>query len=155
MLNAFARAIGRGLIGGLLGTIAMTATTMLEMRLRDRPPSMAPAEAAEKVLDVRPDDAAAEERLSTLVHYAYGSGWGVVRGLLAELGGRGRIATLLHFGAVWGAAMVMLPNLRISPPPSEWGTEELVVDGTHHLVYATVTGMAVDALAGKGGPAVD
>jgi hypothetical protein len=31
MLNAFARAIGRGLIGGLLGTIAMTATTMLEL----------------------------------------------------------------------------------------------------------------------------
>jgi hypothetical protein len=35
MLNAFARAIGRGLIGGLLGTIAMTATTMLEMRHRE------------------------------------------------------------------------------------------------------------------------
>jgi hypothetical protein len=60
---------------------------------------------------------------------------GAARGVLAALGFRGPAATLLHFGAVWGSALVMLPKLDVAPPVREWGVPELAIDAMHHGVY--------------------
>ncbi len=94
---------GKGLFAGLAGTAAMTVSSTLEMKLSGRPASQTPAEAAEKVLDVEPEDEGSEARFSNLVHWGYGTAWGGVRGLLASTGLPGPAATAAHLGLVWGA----------------------------------------------------
>jgi hypothetical protein len=142
-----ATAVARGLVSGLVGTAAMTLSSTVEMNARKRPPSKAPAKAVETILEVEPKDKAAEERLSTLVHWGYGTAWGAARGMLDVIGLNGPAAAIAHFAAVWGAAMVMLPAVRAAPPPTEWGTTELAIDGFHHVVYASATSAAYEALA--------
>lgn len=137
-----AAAIGKGLAAGAVGTAAMTISSTLEAKLRERESSTAPADAAAKVLGVKPQGEEEQARFSNIVHWGYGTGWGAVRGLLAALGLRGRVAGLAHFGTVWGSELVMLPKLEVAPPLSEWEAKELGVDAFHHLVYATATSLA-------------
>lgn len=139
-------AIGQGLLAGLVGTVAMTASSTLEAKIRDRGASTAPADAASKILGVEPRDEAGEQRFNTLVHWGYGTGWGAVRGLIGAAGLEGTTATAAHLAAVWGAEQVVLPALDISPPAWEWGGKEIAVDGLHHLVYAVATGLAYEWL---------
>jgi hypothetical protein len=134
--------IGRGVLSGAAGTAALTVVQMLEMKTQNREPSTAPAEAVEKVLDIEPKDDRAEQRLANVAHWAYGTAWGVPRAVLGAIGLRGAWGTALHFGMVWGSALVMLPGLDVAPPPKEWGREELVKDALRHAVYAAAAGMA-------------
>jgi hypothetical protein len=78
IIGNLASAAGRGLLAGAIGTAAMTVSSTLEMKLRGRPSSSAPADAASKVLGVEPIDEAAEARFSTLVHWGYGTAWGAL-----------------------------------------------------------------------------
>lgn len=73
-LGALAAAVGKGLAAGLVGTAAMTVSSMLESKLRGREASTTPARAASKVLGVAPVDEAGEQRFNSLVHWAYGTG---------------------------------------------------------------------------------
>jgi hypothetical protein len=135
--------IGRGLVAGLAGTAAMTASSTLEARLRGRAPSSAPARATAKVLGITEfEDGIAEARFNDLSHWGYGTGWGVVRGLLAGLGLSPRTATMAHGAAVYGAAQVTLPALDIAPPAVFWPKTEIAIDALHHAVYAAATGLA-------------
>lgn len=102
-LGDVAADFGKGLFAGLAGTAAMTISSTLEMKLSGREASETPAQAAEKVLDVKPEVEEAEARFSNLVHWGYGTGWGGVRGLLASAGLSGPAATVAHFGLVWGS----------------------------------------------------
>jgi hypothetical protein len=142
-----ASAIGKGLIAGFAGTAAMTASSTAEMRLRKRPASSAPADATAKLLGIeRFRDDAAKARFSTLVHWSYGSGWGIVRALIARSGARPGAATAGHLAAVWGNEAVMLPALDVAPPFWRWGATEVAIDVFHHIVYATATGVAYELL---------
>lgn len=139
-------AIGKGLIAGVAGTAAMTASSTLEAKARQRDPSTAPADAAAKVLGVKPVGAKEETRFSTLVHWSFGTGWGVPRGLLAAVGLPAPLATAAHFALVWGNETVMLPALEVAPPITEWEPKEIAIDVFHHSVYAIATGLAYVAL---------
>jgi hypothetical protein len=146
-VGKLAASLGIGLVAGFVGTVAMTASQAVEMRLRQREPSTTPAKAAEKVLHVRPDDERAEAALNNGVHLAYGTGWGAFRGLLdTAVGLRGWPAIAVHFAAIQGAAFVMLPGLKVSPPVREWGAKEIAVEVGHHAVYAIAAGLTYDAL---------
>lgn len=145
-LGDMAAAFGKGLFAGFAGTVAMTASSTLEMKLQGRGASSAPAQAAAKVLGVEPVDKEAEARFSNLVHWGYGTAWGGARGLLAAAGLSGTKATVAHLGMVWGTAQVMLPALDVAPPLTEWGAKEIAVDAMHHLVYAAATGAAYSLL---------
>lgn len=136
-LGDIAAAFGKGLFAGVAGTAAMTASSALEMKLRGRGASSAPADAAAKALGVEPVDEEMQARFSNLVHWGYGTGWGGARGLLAAAGLSGAKATAANFGMVWGAEQVMLPILEVAPPLTEWRAKEIAVDAMHHLVYAT------------------
>ena len=141
-------AIGRGLLAGLAGTAAMTVSSTVEMRLRGRDASSAPADAATKVLGIAQfTDDAARNRFATLVHWGYGTGWGVVHGLLDLAGLPPTKRTAGHFAAVWDNETVMLPLLEVAPPIYRWGMREVAIDVLHHAVYATATGIAYGALA--------
>lgn len=145
-IAALAAGAGKGLLAGAIGTVAMTLSSTLEMKLRDRKGSTAPADAASKVLGVEPVDEAASARFATIVHWGYGTAWGSVRGLLAGFGMHGWAVDAAHFAAVWGTELAMLPALDVAPPPQERDPQELAIDAFHHLVYVAATGWAYRAL---------
>ena len=140
--RVIATEVGRGLIAGFVGAVAMTIASTLEMKLRKRPPSSAPADAAGKVLGIQPRDERGKRRFSNVVHYAYGSAWGLgraaVRAAFCAVGRRrASIAEpLAHFALVWGVGLAMLPALGITKPFWRWGTKEIAIDALHHSVYA-------------------
>jgi hypothetical protein len=141
-LGDVAAALGKGLFAGAAGTAAMTLSSTIEMKLRRRPASSAPADAASKVLGVEPKGEKEEARFATLVHWGYGTSWGAARGLIGAAGLRGARAEAAHFGAVWGTEQVVLPALDVAPPFWEWGAKEVIIDAFHHLVYVSATGIA-------------
>lgn len=148
IVSKVAGAVGEGLLAGLAGTAAMTVSSTLEARLRGRAPSTAPARATAKVLGIAEfEDDLAKARFSDLSHWGYGTGWGVVRGLLGATGMPARKATAVHCAAVWGSAQVTLPALEIAPPAVFWPKEEIAIDAFHHTVYAVATGLAYELIA--------
>ncbi|MDP8943886.1 MAG: hypothetical protein M3N16_07190 [Actinomycetota bacterium] len=149
MVRELAESIGKGAVAGFAGTVAMTVSSTVEQKLRRRPPSAAPARAAERVLGIESFESdATEERFSNLVHWGYGTGWGIVRGLLRAVGFAPQAATALHLAAVWGTEQVMLPTLDVAPPLFTWGGREIAIDLWHHVVYAVATGVAYDLVEG-------
>lgn len=146
-IDTVARSIGRGILAGLAGTAAMTVSSTVEAKLRGRAFSTAPADAARKVLGIEGfEDDRAKSRFSDLVHWGYGTGWGVLHGLLRGAGLPASAATPAHAAAVWGSATVMLPALGIAPPFWTWGRKEVAIDVMHHGVYAAATGLAYSAI---------
>lgn len=139
--------IGKGIIAGLAGTLAITISQMIEMKITKRKPSSTPADAADKVLDIEPTEDGSKQKLSQQVHWAYGTGWGVMRGLLSAAGINGWAATGLHFAAVEGTAMAMLPGLNLAPPVKKWGAKEIGKEMLHHAVYAIAAGLVFDAIS--------
>ena len=141
--DTLASAVGRGLLAGFAGTAALTVSSTLEARLRGRAPSSAPARATAKVLGISEFESdLAKARFSDLSHWGYGTGWGVVRGLLAAAGLSPRAATAAHGAAIYGAAQVTLPALDVAPPVVFWPKEEIAIDAFHHAVYTLATGLA-------------
>ena len=148
-LEKIADGIGKGLLAGFAGTAAMTISSTLEARLRHRPASSAPARATAKVLGIKEFDGdLAEARFNDLSHWGYGTGWGVVRGLLAAAGLPPRAATAAHGAAIYGAAQLTLPALDIAPPAIFWPKEEIAIDAFHHAVYTAATGLAYQLIDG-------
>jgi hypothetical protein len=139
--------VGRGLFAGLAGTAAMTLASALEAKLRRRKPSSAPADAAGRLLGVRPCDEVSAARFSRAVHWGYGTSWGAVRGLLGGAPLGASQASAAHFGLVWLTELVMLPGLGVTEPPWRWGAKELALDAMHHGVYAGTAGLAYARLA--------
>jgi hypothetical protein len=80
------------------------------------------------------------------VHWLYGTGWGVARGVLDAAGVRPGAATAAHGGALWASEQVMLPALGVAPPLWEWGAAEVAIDAAHHVVYTVATSLAYEAL---------
>lgn len=142
-----AAAVGEGLFAGVAGTAAMTVSSSIEAKLRDRGSSSAPADAAGKVLGIQPRNPDGAARFSKVVHWAYGTSWGAVRGLIAAGGLEGPRAAAMHFSLVWGSAQVMLPALDVAPPLWKSPPLELVIDAFHHAVYAGATDIAYTRLA--------
>jgi hypothetical protein len=147
-----ASSIGKGLVAGLAGTAAMTVSSTVEARLRQRKPSSAPARATAKVLGITSfADEIAQARFNDLSHWGYGTGWGVVRGLLDAAGLSPRAAMVAHGAAVWGSAQVTLPALDIAPPAIFWAPREIAIDAFHHVVYAVATSIAYQLLGERRG----
>src|SRR3954465_5840890 len=151
-INQFATAVGRGLVAGVAGTAAMTVSSTVEAKIRRRPSSTAPADAAAKVLGIKEfTDESAHSRFSNLVHWGYGTGWGLPRALLGMNGRGAARATAVHLAALWGSEQLMLPALSVAPPITLWGREEIAIDGFHHAVYALTTAAAYEVLKRRTG----
>jgi hypothetical protein len=97
------------------------------------------------------EDDVAQARFNDLSHWGFGTGWGVVRGLIGATGLSGARATALHGAAIYGNSQVMLPALEIAPPSVFWPKEEIAIDAFHHAVYALATGVAYEALSNGAG----
>lgn len=144
--GTIAHIIGKGILAGLAGTAAISLAQRIEMKITGREPSDSPAKAVNKTLHIEATDEEHKEAFVEGVHWAYGTLWGLARGALDAAGLRGPLATAVHFAAVWGTAMVMLPALKIAPPVKEWGAKSIATDGAEHLVYGIAAGLAYDAI---------
>lgn len=138
--------IGKGLLAGIAGTAAITLSQMIEMKITKRKPSEATVKVASEVTDVKPVNAEAKEKVSQEIHWAYGTAWGVARGLISLTGLKGLPAAAVHFAAIWGTSMVMLPKFKAAPPVTQEDAKTIAIDGLHHAVYALAAGAAYDAL---------
>jgi hypothetical protein len=147
MLTRIADGIGKGVLAGFAGTAAMTASSTIEAKLRGRPFSTAPAKAATRALGIETfDDGEAYARFSNFVHWGYGTGWGVARGIMRAFSFGPRVTTGAHFGALWGSALYSLPKYEVAPPVTEWAAEDVAIDVFHHLVYVGATALAFELL---------
>lgn len=141
-VSRLAANVGKGLLAGLLGTVAMTISSTTETKLKGRQGSSAPVDAASKLLGIESfSTPEAETRFGSLVHWTYGTSWGAVRGALATVLSPPQ-ADLAQFLALYSSEHVMLPALDVAPPATEWGAAEVATDALHHIVYATATGLA-------------
>lgn len=145
-LGGLAGAIGKGLLAGLAGTAAITLSQMIEMKITKRQSSDAPIKVASQITGAAPADESQKEKLNNEIHYAYGTSWGIVRGLLGFAGLKGLPATLVHFGAIWATELVMLPKYDAAPPVNKQEPKSVAIDALHHAVYAVAAGLAYDAL---------
>ena len=145
-LKALSLAIGAGVLAGLAGTAAITVSQLIEMKLTDRKPSTAPVKAVSKVLDVKPVNKDSKDKVSQEIHWTYGTLWGIPRGVMAMVGLSGWPATALHFTAIAGTAMTMLPNLELAPPVVEQEPKDIAIEVLHHAVYAIAAGLVYDAI---------
>lgn len=145
ILGELGSVIGKGLIAGLAGTIAISISQAIEMKITNRKASDTPARAAEKIFDIGPEPGT-EEAFSNEVHYTYGTLWGTARGILSICGLRGFAATATHFTAIWGTALVAETELGLAPPVDEWKNQEFIMSIVHHMVYAVVAGLVYDAI---------
>src|SRR3569833_2325727 len=108
ILGEIGGAIGKGLLAGLAGIAAITISQTIEMRITKRKPSDAPVKVAAQVIDVKPANEKIKEKVSQEIHWAYGTSWGVARGLIGLTGLTGLPAIAAHFAAVWGSGFVLL-----------------------------------------------
>ncbi len=79
-LGDVAARVGKGLFAGAAGTTAMTVSSTLEMKIRGRQGSSAPAQAAAKVLGVAPPFwqwGAKEVAIDPFHHLVYAGATGV------------------------------------------------------------------------------
>ncbi len=155
-------AVGRGLLAGVVGTAAMTGWQELSMKIRsddddgggggeepDDPweQASAPAQVGRRIIEgVFHRDASPEliPLLTQGMHWAYGTGWGAVYGVVA--GSAGHRRPLRHgitFGAgVWAMSYLQLVPMGLYQPPWRYPPEELAMDLSYHLVYGVGTGLS-------------
>jgi hypothetical protein len=144
--NELLAALGRGLLAGLAGTIAMTASERLEMAVSGRSPSTVPGQVGAHLLPGRdPESATDVQRLNGPVHWAHGISMGALRGALDVAGVGGREASVAHFALVWGGDAALYQALGIARPPWRWDVDALTTDVLHKGVYAAVTGAVYEA----------
>lgn len=145
-LGALGSAIGKGLLAGIAATAAMTLSQMIEMKITKREASDATVKVAEDTAGVKPASKQDKQKLSQELHWSYGTAWGVARGLIGLTGLKGLPATLVHFGAVWGTSLIMLPKHDAAKPINQQQPKDIAIDVLHHGVYAITAGLVYDAL---------
>ena len=139
------RALGRGVLAGLAGTVVMTAfQRFVEMPLTGRADSYAPAALVEKLSPVRPATDAGRRRLNTITHFAIGAGlWGTAYGVAASRGLRGQRAVNAVFAAVYTGDVLLNTALGLYRP-DRWTATDWAIDLVDKYVQAQATGAAFD-----------
>ena len=131
----------KGLLAGLAGTIALTISESLEMKVTKRPPSDVPGQVGSKVAGIQPKSEQEMKRLSGWVHWIHGISLGLVYGLLSLLGLNTLANIVLFFALVWGGDVLLYKALGIAAFPWHWKANEIMPDLLNKGVYAIVTGI--------------
>jgi hypothetical protein len=160
-------ALRRGLLAGVAGTAAMTAWQELSAKLtaaddqepRQQPDdpweqASAPAQVARRIIEgvfKREASPALIPVLTHATHWAYGTTWGGVYGLVAGSTARRRpLRRGLAFGtAVWAMSYVQLVPMGLYEPPWKYPPKDLAMDLSYHLVYGAAAGLAYRVLASE------
>lgn len=156
--RAMQNGLARGAVAGAVGTLALEATTYLDLALRGRPPSSAPADAVGRVTEVigvslssrgRDAEPAHNRRtgIGALLGYATGVGIGIGYGAARQRWPR--IPPALSGVALGAAAMMAsdlgLVALRVTDP-RRWGLAGWLSDIVPHAVYGFAAATTFDQL---------
>ena len=148
ILGDVAAAVGKGLFAGLAGTAAMTLSQQIEMKFSGREPSTGPGDMVADLLGIEPKGQKERENFSNLVHWTWGTVWGMPRGLIALAGLRGGKAVAAHTALVLGMDFWIYHALGVAPPPWRMGSEEVGLEVLHKSVLAVATSAAYEVLDG-------
>ena len=142
--NSLTANIGRGILAGVAGTVVMTAfQKFIEMPITGRGDSYAPADFAQRVLPVHPESAQGRKRLNYATHFALGGMWGTAYGIAANAGLSGQKAVNMVFATVYTGDVILNTALGLYRP-TEWSTEDWIVDLVDKYVQAQATGFIFD-----------
>lgn len=148
-------AVGRGLLAGVVGTGAMTAWQLLSAKLQasggEPPPSppgegrdpweqaSAPAKVAKRIGEGvfhQTIPASQIPFVTNAMHWAYGTGWASVYGLVAGTARHSKPTDGAVFGTgVWVMSYVQLVPMGLYDPPWKYKPKDLAMDLSYHLVY--------------------
>ena len=136
----------RGMVAGLAGVAAMTASEKLEQVVTRRPNSYVPAHTLERLLGLprKPDS----ERLwlNWAMHWGQGILLGAVRAYLAKRGMGGPVGSFLFWNMRLLTDQTLENATGVGALPWTWPTDEQLIDITHKGVYAFTTGIVADRL---------
>ncbi len=128
-----------GFASALLGTIAMTISQEIEIKIRKRPISHTPAIAAFKFfgLDFEQVPEHLKITFSYAVHFGYGTVWGFLPALLYFFNITDFSTQVsIFFLVIWIQGLVIIPLLKVAGPPWTWGTKALLIELFHKLIYS-------------------
>jgi hypothetical protein len=145
----------RGVIAGAVGTLALDATTYLDMAVRGRPASSTPEQTVEAIaallrLPLPDDPQKRQARLTgvgTVLGTSAGVSAGVVLSLLRPPGARGGTAAATGVGLVLGMLVGNGPMtiLRVTAPRT-WSASDWASDVAPHLAYAVAAAGTLEVL---------
>jgi uncharacterized membrane protein YagU involved in acid resistance len=85
--------------------------------------------------------------VTNLMHWGYGTWWGVAYGLLARRLAPDAVSGAATLGgALWGVQYAELVPLGIAKPPWEYPAQEVALDLSYHLVYGAAVAATYEAL---------
>jgi uncharacterized membrane protein YagU involved in acid resistance len=143
-------AVVRGLVAGIAGTAAMTASQLAVRKARGQPldtpvprtwaDAPPPAQVVKKAADavgkgrrITKQDVPA---VTNAMHWSYGVTWGIAYGLAARYLRPNPVGGAVALGAaLWAASYAELVPLGIYKPPWQYPLSELGLDLSYHLVY--------------------
>lgn len=146
------RGVRTGIIAGLAGTAAMTISEKIEQAITGRPNSFIPAHALERVLGLPTEPDQQRRWLSWVAHWGLGTLPAALRGIMAEGGMRGPLASTMFFVTRMTTDETMENVTGVGKPPWSWGARLGAIDTLHKGVYAFATGAVADLLATTGPP---
>jgi len=133
------------LVAGFIGTVIMTLSQIIEMRIRNRKASFTPAIGASKMFGINFKKLSQKNkiRLNNAVHWGYGTIWGLFMVLFYLTGLNNLVYMILsYFVIMWGHGLILLPILKVASPPWKWKKSEILLDAFHHFILAIVTVLA-------------
>jgi uncharacterized membrane protein YagU involved in acid resistance len=134
----------RGVVAGLVGTGVMTVAQTAYYKATDSEGSTTPAEVGKRVIRGVLEREVSEDQtglLNNVMHWLYGTSWGVIYAMAARRPGRGIVFGL----TVWGASLVQLPAMQLAPPVWETEPAAIAPDAGFHLAYGVAVAAALRA----------
>ncbi len=142
------RTIGRGLLAGLAGTLALSIFERLERRLLGREPVYAPHRVAGR-LAARFGiglSATSARRLGWALRAVYGPSLGVAGAWLDPRTSHRASRVLRHGLAISVFELAALPLVGAVPPLAKWPLSELLLLAAHATAFATGAELAAGPL---------
>ncbi|WP_250002966.1 hypothetical protein [Actinoplanes sp. M2I2] len=146
------RAAWQGMVAGLAGATVMTAAEKIEQRFTGRPGSFMPARVLSRLAGLPEKPGRQPLWRNLTMHYGQAALVGVVRGVMAQSGLRGPVASGMFTVVRLTTDQILENATGAGAPPQTWPRRELVVDVLHKAIYAFATGAVADALARRDGP---
>jgi uncharacterized protein YndB with AHSA1/START domain len=138
--------LGRGVVAGILGGVAMSASTIAEMRLTGRDPSRVPVQAVERLLSIRARGSDGERRVTTTAHFLVSGLTGGAWGAVASAGLPRPLRTPLLYAMASAPDVAIVPAMRLASAPWRWTPADLARTVGHHAVFTAVTQAAFSRL---------
>ena len=136
----------KGLVAGAVGVAAMTVAEKIEQSFTGRPDSYVPAHTLERLLGQPHKPDAERLGMNWAMHWGQGVLLGAVRGLMAEAGMRGPVASFLHLNLRLLNDQTLENATGVGALPWTWPVDEQAIDLMGKGVYAFVTGAVADRL---------